>query len=165
MLFRSVATVALLAFWGVAYLAQEVQGLDSRAATAGLVWSLSWHGVVLAAAAAVGGSALTMLLRSTVVTIGLLFVAAVALPILVAVVGTGERLLPQYTVDAWLTGSVTIPQWEQPGCESAAYDRSDPAWEQCNVVVDRTDALLVLGGLLVVTSGASAASFRRRDIA
>ena len=160
------AAAVLGAFWATMYAAQAAQGLSSRPEVSGLVWSQSWRGVLLVAAAGVGGFALTMLLRSTVAVVGLLFAVAVVVPIVVATSGSleAQRFLPPINATAWVVGVQTIPRWEEPGCESAAYDRRDPAYERCTLVVDRTDAALYLGGLLALAGGASTWSFRRRDV-
>ena len=74
-----------------------------------LVWSQAWRGVVLAARRRLGGYALTMLLRSTVATLGVLFVVAVVVPLLLSLTGFAGYDAPacRRTTVGWLTGPVT----------------------------------------------------------
>ncbi len=161
------AAVVLAAFWGLLAALAAARGETVGATVPGLIWSQSWRGVLLAGGAALGGYFLTMLMRSTVATLGLLFLVAVVAPLLLAVSGISghERLQPQYNALAWLTGPLTFVQYDDPACLSYRGGPDDPLAARCLVVVDRTGAALYLGSLVLVSGGASLVSFRRRDVA
>lgn len=160
------AAVVLAAFWGGLAGLASLRGEPVGDAVPGLVWAQSWRGVLLVAGAGLGGYFLTMLMRSTVATLGLLFVAAVVVPLLLSISGIdgNERLQPQYHAVAWLTGPLSFPQYDL-SCQNLQGDREARIEAGCLVVVDRTDAAVYLGGLLVLAGGASLVSFGRRDVA
>ncbi len=158
--------VVLAAFWGGLAGLAVLRGEDVGGAVPGLVWSQSWRGVLLAAGAGLGGYFLTMLLRSTVATLGLLFLVVVVVPLLLTLSGVSgnQRLQPQYNALAWLTGPLTFQDLTDPACPGLRGDRERMVAAGCLVVVDRTDAAAYLGSLLLLAGGASAVSFGRRDV-
>ncbi len=160
------AAAVLAAFWGLLAALAWVYGEPVGDGVGGLVWAQSWRGVLLGGGAGLGGYLLTMLMRSTVATLGLLFLAAVVLPLLLSVSGIAgnERLQPQYNALAWLTGPISFPQYD-PSCQDLRGDREARVAAGCLVVVDRADAAVYLGSLVIVSGGASLVSFRSRDVA
>ncbi len=160
------ASAVLAAFWFSLSVLEGVRDESSRTGTGAAIFSESWHGVLLVVAAALGGYAVTMLLRSTVATLGLLFVAAVVLPFLVAVSGISgsERALPQNNALAWMTGSAVFQQYQDPACSAFSGAPEDPLAAQCLITIDRGDAAAYFGGLLVLAGAVSVFSFRRRDL-
>ncbi|MGY2703057.1 hypothetical protein [Nocardioides sp. HB32] len=124
-----------------------------------------WRGAAYATAAALGGYALTMLFRSTVATIGVLFGVAVAGGIVIATLGIGEQWQPQKNVSAIVKNGTTywveVPQscyQSRPGQDTAA-DGCDPTRH-----LSLARGAGYYGTALVLTIGASVVSFRRRDV-
>lgn len=151
-----------LSMWGV------MQLRDIPVADGGLQDTLLYalRGAGFATAAALGGYALTMLFRSTVATVGVLFGVAIAGGIVIAALGVGEQWQPQKNVSAIVkngtTYYVSVPQ--------SCFNRRDYQKPEPNSECDDQRDLSVWHGVgyygtaLVVTIGASVASFRRRDV-
>lgn len=78
------AALLLVAFWLSLYLVAESRGIATGAMVQGQVRWLAARGVALAVMAGLGGYALTMLLRSTVATMALLFAYTVGGEVLLA---------------------------------------------------------------------------------
>ncbi|WP_141013104.1 ABC transporter permease subunit [Nocardioides sambongensis] len=117
-----------------------------------------WRGAGLAAAAAVAGYALTMLLRSTVGALGVLFAVAVAGGVTIGVLGIDGRWNPAINVDAVLRSGTTY--WQDQPCGA------DQGGGFCSaqVPLDLSHGLWFLGIGLVVLAAASIWSFQRRDV-
>lgn len=118
----------------------------------------------LGAAGALGGYALTMLFRSTVATVGVLFALAVASGAVLGVVGeSSARWTPPLNVLAVVQG------------EASYYDESSVPPEcftgrgggvECDGqrTISAADGGLYLGTGLLLVGAASVVSFRRRDV-
>ncbi len=151
------AAVLVAAFWGSLQAVASARGLGASADTWRQVVSSSGRGLGLVAAVTLGGFALTMLLRSTVATLGLLLGGLVA--------GEGltsglpfERMSqwsPAQNVGAWLSGGLQV--FDGTTCA--------PQGEGCVYTLTLTHAVTYLGVLLVVAVLASLVTFRRRDVA
>lgn len=118
----------------------------------------------LAGAAALGGYALTMLFRSTVATIGVLFGLAVASGAVLGIIGEAQgRWTPPLNVVAVIQGEVTYydDSAVPPECR---YGMDLGSECDATSVVTATDGALYVGSLLALASAASIASFRRRDV-
>lgn len=119
----------------------------------------------LAAGAALGGYALTMLFRSTVATVGVLFGVAVASGALLGIVGSAsERWQPPLNVAAVVLGELTYydDSDSPPECfTGTAGPGTDCDGER---VISAADGGLYLGSLLAVVAAGSVLSFRRRDV-
>jgi len=147
-----------LALWSVA------RSRDLSASNAILVDCLQdgLRGAVLAAFAALGGYALTMLFRSTVATLGVLFAAAVAGGALIAVLGIDAKYQPQTNLAAVvLDGAeyyVAVPD--------ECYTQRPPEGDVCaeTKVLPAKNGALLLGGLSLLAGTASVLAFRRRDV-
>ena len=137
------------------------------------VLSAYWWGVttlasvrdVLAGATALGGYALTMLFRSTVATVGVLFGLAVASGALLGIVGqTTQRWTPPLNVMAVMQGQVTYYD-ESAIAPECRFGTAGPA-DDCDPERTLTagDGGLYLGSALLLVCGASVVSFRRRDV-
>lgn len=160
-----VSAVTLTAFWLVLGLA--VFSRDVPVRPGALVDCLQQGGrsALLAAACALGGYALTMLSRSTVFTIGALFAVSVAGGLLLGILGPDDPgwLDPTINVKAVvLDGTeyyVEIPQ----RCYEKRRLYGGPG---CDDTLERTltEGAIYYGGVLVAVGGASALSFRRRDV-
>jgi hypothetical protein len=152
--------VVLVAFWTVMYAVADARGIPAGAAVTHAVMGTVARGVVLASLAAVGGFALTMLLRHTVGTLAVLFAYAAggetltsALPI----EGVGRRSL-SHNVFAWLSNGYQY------------YDPSLPCvndFDGCDQMASLSPqhGAVYLAVTLVVIVVISVISFRRRDIA
>ena len=156
----TVATAVLLvSFWLVLYLVAEARGIPTGAMVQAQIRGMVLRSVVLAGLAGLGGYALTMLLRSTVAALALLFAYAAG----------GEALLALAPLDRSGTWSLTnnLFAWVRDGVQ--VYDPSvvcrpgGPACDQ-QYTVSLVHGAVYLGALLVVALAVSVASFRRRDI-
>jgi ABC-type transport system involved in multi-copper enzyme maturation permease subunit len=161
-----VASVVSVAYWLGLYAVMGVR--DLTVADHGLLDSLAYgvRGAAFAAAAAVGGLALTMLFRSTVATIGVLFVVSVAGGLFIGVLGVGERWQPPKNVSAVVKNGteywVEVPQ----SCYQRRQPRRVEEGSTCDTMRDLSLAqgTLYYGVPLLMVAGASVLSFRRRDV-
>lgn len=122
-----------------------------------------WRGAGFATAAALGGFALTMLFRSTVATIGVLFGVTVAAGIVIAALGIGEQWQPQKNVSAIVKNGTTYYVELADSCVSP---RSVPGTADCEPLrhLSPWHGVGYYGIALLVTGAASVVSFRRRDV-
>lgn len=161
------AAVVSAAYWLTLWAVARAR--DLPASTTDLVdcLQLGLRGTLVAAGAALGGYVLTMLLRSTVATLGALFAVSVLGGLLIAVAGIDGRWQPQVNLEAVvLNGAdyyVDVPE----SCYSSPrpQPQAEPAPE-CDQLrrVTGTEGAAYLGGLLVVIGVPSLLSFRRRDV-
>jgi hypothetical protein len=159
----TVMAAALLsaAFWGVLYAVARARGLPVPGATVTAVLEQSGRGVVLVAAAALGAHALTMLLRSTVGTLGLLFGYAVAGEIVVASLPLDK--VSQWSlannVQAWISDGLRV--YDESTCSGSAGARGgcDPTY-----LLSGAHGAAYLAVLLLVVVLVSPPAFRRRDL-
>ena len=156
-----VLTLCWLALWLVADLRDLPAGRE--VVVDGLLVAL--RAALVAAGAAAGGLALTMLFRSTVATLGLLFVTTLATGLLLGALGLDGRWQPQTNLVAALRGGTTYfvevpeacyatmgsPDGPAPGCEDQRR-------------LSGTQGGGYLGTLLLLAGTASVLSFRRRDV-
>jgi ABC-2 type transport system permease protein len=153
------STAVLAGFWGALAGFAAARGRSAPAEAWTAILETSVRGVGLVAAVALGSLALTMLLRHTVGTLGLLFGYAVV----------GEALaasLPFERMSQWSMAH-NLSAWLQDGAR--VYDESicgdqpgacEPWYE-----LSLEHAVTYLGVLLVLAVVASTVSFARRDIA
>lgn len=149
---------ALAAYWLALLLVADARDLTVPDADLALV---GWHvlrAVVLAAGAALGAFALTMLFRHTVAALALLFVYAAGSEILVA-------LLPVQGTARWTIGN-NVFGWLKPDFEYVDPVGRCAPFEECNPVhsLGHLDAGLFLLALLAIAVAASIVSFQRRDV-
>lgn len=152
------ALVLLVAYWGVIGAFLVGRGLESPGSAWTDVALTGLRGLLLVAAAAVGSYALTMLLRHTVGTLGLLFGYAVA----------GEALaasLPWERMGRWSVAE-NVVAWIQGGAVVRDPRLCDPGEAPCSPVytLGAGHAAAYLGALLLVAAAASLWSFLRRDV-
>ena len=143
-----VSFVVLAAWWaGVGAVASH-----RDIATPSVVWAdirgSVWRGSLLAGLAGVGGYALTMLFRSTVATLGVLFGTVVATTLLIA-------SLPFEDAQRWLPSN-NIGAWVLDGIDYYANDSQKH--------LSMWDGGVYLLGMLVAALLLSGWSFRRRDV-
>ncbi len=155
----AVATMVLTAYWfGLGRLV-AARDLETPPGVMLDAYQQGWRGAALVAAAGLGGFALTMLFRSTVVTLGILFAVSLAGPLLLLVTGIpgNERLMPQNNALAYLEDGLTVVDYDDPSCFDGPSD-------DCATRISRADGALYFGGLLVLACAPSVLSFRRRDV-
>lgn len=146
-------------FWAFLTLLADARGLPVSAEVLGEIRWLVARGTLLGAAATAGGYALTMLVRSTVATVGVLFAYAVAGE---ALVGT----LPVERPTQWSLSN-NVFAWVKDGtrvfdpdvvCRVGARS-CDP-----NYVLGIGHGAAYLGALLLLAVAVSWVSFRGRDL-
>ena len=158
-----VSTAYWLGVWGL----MHARGLPvvEGSLTDSLAYGL--RGAGFAAAAALGGFALTTLFRSTVATIGVLFAVSVAGGLIVAMLGIGEHWQPQKNVAAIVKHGTTYYVDVPDSCFSGRQGRREPAeGSTCDTTRDLSlwSGTGYYGVALLGTAGASLVSFRRRDV-
>lgn len=117
---------------------------------------------LLASGAAALGYALTMLLRSTVATLGLLFAVGFLGIVMISVLGLGssERFMPWSNFMAFIVGSYTYyPDDGYYGCYA-----SDGGGCHLETVLHRSDGTVYFLVVLGVVGALSWLSFQRRDL-
>lgn len=152
------AAVVVAGFWGTLAAVSAARDLPVASETWTLILATVGRGLALVAGTALGGFALTVALRHTVGTLGLLFGYAV--------VGEGLAASLPFTKMSQWSISNNLLAWVHDGVE--VYDRS-----LCADTVGRCSSTYVLplwhgaaylGALLVVAVVVSVVTFRRRDI-
>lgn len=155
-----VATALVVgAFWLTLHVVAESRGIPTGAGVQEAIRWTAGRGVLLAGAGALGGYALTMLLRHTVGTLALMFAYAVGGEILVA-------SLPIEGIGRWSLAN-NVFAWLRDGHEY--YDPSlpcAPGRDYCEQVarLGLADGALFLAVTLAVVAAVSLLAFRRRDI-
>jgi len=161
-----VASAVILALWWAAvWLLAGSRDVQASGHAWGLIAASAARGSLLAAGAAVGGYALTMLFRSTVATLGVMFAVAVAgQAVFVAVLGeSAMRWVLPTNIAAFLFNGY---DYYDGSSGTECIDRGNGALE-CGggmahlSLVFGTTYLLVLLGIVV---GLSLWSFQRRDV-
>lgn len=153
--------VALLVFWSAIAVVLGQRDIAVEAGQWAAVRNSSGRGVLLIALAGVLGYALTMLLRSTVATLGIgLGVAAAGSLAVVAVFGEGsQRWLLPTNAFAVLNNGYDYYVYS-PACDTMVVGGSDP----CTQTISLGAGSAYLAVVLVVVVAASVLSFRRRDL-
>lgn len=154
-----VAAVVVGGFWVSLYVTAELRGIPTGATVQENIRWLAGRGVLLAAFGALGGYALSMLMRHTVGTLAILFAYAVG----------GEALtssLPIEGVGRWSLSN-NVFAWLNDG--HRYYDDSLPCSrvsDGCNqmATITQGQGVVYLGALFVVVVALSMLFFRRRDI-
>jgi hypothetical protein len=157
------ATAVSTAYWLTIWLAVKARDLPMVDGALADSLAYGWRGAGFATAAALGGYALTMLFRSTVATIGVLFGVAVAAGIVIAALGIGEQWQPQKNVSAIVKNGTTYYVDLPDACEGVRIASGDL---DCSPLRELSlwRGLGYYGTALVVTGAASVLSFRRRDV-
>lgn len=153
------AVVLLAGFWTALSLVADSRGIDTGAAAQESIRAMTGRAAVLAGAGALGGYALTMLLRHTVGTLGLLFAYVAggeAVIALLPVEGIGRWSLSNNLV-AWVGDGHTY--WDPSlSCPGGGFDCDQQA------LLTLGQSAVYLGPLLALVVLASVWSFRRRDV-
>jgi hypothetical protein len=132
---------------------------------AGVGGEIGWQvvrGALLAAGAGLAGLATTMLFRSTVATLGILFAVVVAGSFLIAVLPfeAPERWMPHLNVAAWIADGTT---YYTQGEQTCVDDGTGMVCSGERLLTASAAAAYLLSGLVLVAA-AALASFTRRDI-
>lgn len=155
------SAVLLAVFWTSLYLVAQSRGIDTGATVQESIRWMSARAALLAGVGALGGYALTMLLRHTVGALGLLFAYVAAGEAIVAslpVEGIGRWSLANNLM-GWLSDGYEYWDSSLPcGAGGGGYDCQQTA------VLSLSESVGYLGPLLMLVLVVSAYSFRRRDI-
>lgn len=153
------AAVLVAAFWVTMYAVADARGIAVADHVKHDVWWYGARGVLLAGVGALGGYALTMLMRSTVATLAVLFAYSVG----------GEALVLALPLDKATQWSLAnnVFAWIRDGTE--VFDPSiscSPGTEMCrqSYQLGLDHGAAYLGVLLGLTVVASVLLFRRRDV-
>jgi len=155
----AVMAVGLAAFWALT--AGLMESRDIAATSDGWrdVAEAGARSALFAGAAALGGFVVTMFLRSTVGTLGVMLAVSIGGSILVATLpidGNGRWMLP-HNVFGILDNGYRYYDYSIPGCD-------DFGGGSCEEVLSMGEGLRFFGVLLAVGVALSMASFRRRDV-
>lgn|GEM_PF-558825 len=162
----TVSVVVLTAYW--LGLHAVVRGRDQTVPDGTLLDCLQhgWRGAGIAAASALGGYALTMLSRSTVFSLGLLFGVSVAGGLLLATIGPRDPGPVDPTINARAVIDDGATYYIEPPdkCfrDNSLFDTDPDCSEQGTRSLG--EGLAYYGVLLGVVGVASVGSFRRRDV-
>jgi ABC-2 type transport system permease protein len=121
------------------------------------------RGAAVAGLAALGGFALTMLFRSTVATLGVLFAVSIAGGLLIAALGISERWQPQTNLLAVVLDGTTYYQQVPDECYGMR-PPEDAATCDEEGTLSAAHGTGYLGIVLLAAGALSLSSFRRRDV-
>lgn len=157
------SAVLLAGFAGGLLLLARSRGLEVPPEVPGWMAASSGRAVLLIGAAAVGAYAVTMLVRSTVFTLGAMFAVVVAATLVLALLGISEAWFPNKNLSAVIWDGARY--YVQPP-DACFMEGRAPQGLDCNgrERLDLWEAVRNLGGLLGVAGAASLWSFRRRDV-
>lgn len=120
---------------------------------------MGWRTALVAALAALLGFAFTMLFRSTVATLGILFGVALAGGVVLGVLGVSDRWNPAINVAAVITDNTTY--YVEVPCQGEIDDGSICSEER---KLSMAGGAGFLGTAVVAAGALSLLSFRRRDV-
>lgn len=155
--------LVLTAFWGAVYLLARSRDIEPLSRVINDIQATSVRGVILAAAAALGAYAVTMLVRSTTFTLGALFAVVIGSTIVLAALGVSEQWMPHTNLLAVLNDGARYYREAPSICFSGP---PPPAGTDCQQfgTVTLGDGVLYLGIALALAVALSMWSFRRRDV-
>ncbi|TGN65414.1 hypothetical protein EXE59_16705 [Nocardioides eburneiflavus] len=156
-----VGTAVLAFFWGAAALLASSRDVAAAPGAWSTIWQTQARGVVAIGVGGLLGYALTMLFRSTVATLSLMFGVAIAGSlVVVAILGDGAArwLLPTNFL-AFVLGGFSY--YDPSACTQLA---DGSVTGSCERVLPALDGGIVLGVLVVAAVGLSLWSTQRRDV-
>ncbi|MBZ5733640.1 hypothetical protein K8Z61_03950 [Nocardioides sp. TRM66260-LWL] len=169
-----VTAVVLTGFWVVVTTVVDARGLPPLGTrehgTGDLVLQVV-RSSLLVAGAALGGFALTTLLRSTGATIGVLFAVAVGTGLALGALGLSPRWAPDVNLEAIVLDGTSYYVDVPERCSTASADpngstgeaEGDPACLSTRQL-GLAGGVGYAGGLLAAVGAASLVAFRRRDV-
>lgn len=162
------AGAVLAAFWSGLWLVAEQRGIGPSNAVITDAYEMALVGALVAAFAGLGGYAATMLFRSTVATLGILFAVSVMAPLLISLIGFegNQNYLPQNNFLAVALDGVEIQDYGA-GCadvQASEVEGNLTGDEGCTFSISRTEGTVYFGVILLAAAVPSALSFRRRDV-
>jgi preprotein translocase subunit SecG len=156
-----VSAVVLALLWAAFALLASSRGIHTAPHVTSFIRGESVRGVVLAGCAALGALALTMLFRSTVATLGVLFAVTLVASLVLAALGVSEQWYPHVNVAAWLLDGYQYTVRPPSSCGILVIQGQDCSGLR---TVTLRDAGTYLGAFLALAVALSALSFRRRDV-
>lgn len=153
------AAVLMVGFWAALLVTAHLRGIATTAFAEQQIGWMVARGVVLSALVGLGGYALTMLLRSTVAALAVLFVYAAGGEAILALAPVNRSGLWSLTNNlfAWLRDGIQVFD------TSLVCGASQPMCQQ-HYTVSLAHGSAFLGGLLALTLVVSVLAFRRRDV-
>jgi hypothetical protein len=153
--------LVLFSYWGGLLALAHQRDLPVPDGIVSDVYGQALRATLLVAVAGLAGYVLTMLFRSTVATLGVLFAVAVAVPILFTVfVFPGHiSLQPQNNGWALIRGGIEITDYDDEKCFEDPFST-----DGCVVEITTADSTVYFGGLLLATGVPSLLLYRRRDV-
>ncbi len=157
------AAVLMAGFGGGLLLLANARGIDVPPEVPGWMAASGGRAVLLIGAAAVGAYAVTMLVRSTVFTLGAMFAVVVGATLVMSLIGISEAWVPNKNLSAVIWDGTRY--YLEPPTACFVEGRT-PRGLDCSgeAKLELGTAARNLGGLLVVAGAASLWSFRRRDV-
>ena len=151
------AAAVLAAYWTGLWVLANARGLDPSGHSVWEGYQQGIRGTALAALATLAAYALTMLFRSTVATLGVLFGLSILAPILLALIAfpNNERWMPHTNIAAVILDGTTY--YGEMVCSGDTCNSS----ERELTLAGGSEYLLGLAALSVVPS---VLTFRRRDV-
>lgn len=155
------SALALAGFWAATAAVAAQRDLEVAPGTWDLIRDSAVRGALLAALAGVGAYALTMLFRSTVATLGIMFGASIGATILIGVIfqQQAERWMLHSNVQAWLFDGYDY--YDESLCRGGSFSGDG---SECMAHLSQSAGATYLLVLLVVAIALSVWSFRRRDV-
>jgi len=156
------AAAVLAAYWTGLWVLASARDLDPSGHVLWQGYLQGIRGTVLAALCAVAAYALTMLFRSTVATLGVLFGLSILAPILMALIAfpNNERWMPQTNIMAVILDGTTY--YGEMVCTSDANGNQECGGGEHELSLEGGSAYLL--GLLALAAVPSVVTFRRRDV-
>ncbi|GAA4714986.1 hypothetical protein [Nocardioides conyzicola] len=156
------AAVVLAAYWTGLWALAAGRGLDPSGHAVWEGYQQGIRGTVLAALCALAAYALTMLFRSTVVTLGVLFGLSILAPLLMALIAfpDNERWMPQTNIAAVILDGTTY--YGEMSCTSDSLGNEECSSNEHRLSLAGGSAYLLV--LLGVAAVPSVVTFRRRDV-
>jgi len=157
------AAVVLAAYWTGLWVLAAGRGLDPSSHAVWEGYQQGIRGAVLAALCALAAYALTMLFRSTVATLGVLFGLSIMVPIVFALIDfpDNQRWMPQTNIAAVILDGTTYYDSNSYSCTTTS-DGQEVCDGEHELSLAGGSAYLL--GLLALAAVPSVVTFRRRDV-